>query len=135
MPSVRFEPTISAGERPLGPASENCAGSNYCYNNNQNTSAHQNYRNTIHKQASQDCSFTESTVGIYWPHVSKQVLNAYPGHVRDFIAGKLRARDVRPLQAEVVDLPAHVRTQRGAHAYQHAALLSATNRRKKNLFP
>jgi len=98
--------------------SEKCAGSSYCYNNdNQITSAHQNYRSTIHKQANQNCSFTERMIGIYSPPTSKQVSNGYPALVQDSFAGTLRARDVRPLQSDTVALPAQV----------HSAVLTLIN--------
>jgi hypothetical protein len=77
--------------------SEKCAGSNYSYNDNPITSAHQNYRSTIHTQASQNYSFTERMIGMYSLVTSKQVLNGYPGLIWDSFAGTLRARDVRPL--------------------------------------
>lgn len=62
----------------------------------------------FHKEASQNCSFRGRMIGIYSATTSKQVLKGYPGLTRDSFAGKLRARDVRPLQTYVVAPPAHV---------------------------
>jgi len=56
-------------------------------------------------------------IGIYSRPTSKQVLNGYPGLVRDSFAGTLRGRDVRPLQSDTVALPAQV----------HSAVLTFIN--------